>query len=539
MNRRLHLLVALSLLGAAYLASVFYIVHLRRTATNPHGPPRLVIRFAHWQLESGMREAFDLIAHRYMALHPDVRVEQFAVPGRVYRQWLSTQLAAGTVPDLVCFNSTDQSDVAQLPRNFSAITRWMDEPNPYNAGTKLAGVPWRLTFIDGGRNRATYIDQYRNYYAVGLSSHSMRIFYNKDLLREITGRDAPPADFRSWLELGQKVRAHRPGLIHVAGAHDNTIWLMPTLINQAMAKWILTGDHELRFATTGFDLFGDMIAGRWDLRSPPLQTSLRIMRAFGAEMTPGFLQLDRDSAMRAFLRGEALSLPNGTWDYPTMREAAKFQIGAFRLPLPGPDDAEYGGYALLPVSDGGAGTALPLYLARQSRHPEAAIDFLRYVTSMEGNRLFSQASHCMPSVEGVEIAPELQPFQQNNHGYIITDVQNGPQLINGPGAAYTQLFETNLHVLYAPDGGVEAYTRVIERQIREIVASDLRKQIHIQRENLRRRDTALAALSFLGPTEQTESVRQQSSQHLNELHLYLMETKLDAAAKPGVPGLSF
>ena len=94
-------------------------------------------------------------------------------------------------------------------------------------------------------------------------------------------------------------------------------------------------------------------------------------------------------------------------------------------------------------------------------------------------------------------------------------------------------------MLYAPDGGVEAYTRVIERQIREIVASDLRKQIHIQRENLRRRDTALAALSFLGPTEQTESVRQQSSQHLNELHLYLMETKLDAAAKPGVPGLSF
>lgn len=95
-------------------------------------------------------------------------------------------------------------------------------PNPYNAGTPLAGVPWRLTFIDGGRNRATYIDQYRNYYAVGLSAHSMRIFY-KDLLRAITGSDEPPKDFRSWIELGKKVRAYRPGLVHVAGAHDNTI----------------------------------------------------------------------------------------------------------------------------------------------------------------------------------------------------------------------------------------------------------------------------------------------------------------------------
>jgi len=75
----------------------------------------------------------------------------------------------------------------------------------------------------------------------------MRIFYNKDLLRAITGSDTPPQDFRSWLELGKKVRAYRPGLVHVAGARDNTIWLMPTLVNQPMASWILTGDHELRY----------------------------------------------------------------------------------------------------------------------------------------------------------------------------------------------------------------------------------------------------------------------------------------------------
>jgi ABC-type glycerol-3-phosphate transport system substrate-binding protein len=263
-----------------------------------------------------------------------------------------------------------------------------------------------------------------------------------------------------------------------------------------------------------------------------MQTALRIMQAFGGEMTPGFLQLDRDSAMRAFMRGEAFSLPNGTWDYPTMRTMAKFEIGAFRLPLPTADDPEFGGYALLPVSDGGLGTAMPFYLTRQSRHPEVAIDFLRFVTGMAGNRLFSQASHWMPSVEGVEIEPELQPFKQNNNGYVVTDVQNGPMLINGPGAAYTHLFETNLHVLYAPNGGVEAYTRAIEGSLRATVASDLRKQIHIQRENLRRRDSSLAALQFLGPAEQDESAHQQSSQHLVELHAYLLAETLDHAAQP-------
>ncbi|MEO6875819.1 MAG: extracellular solute-binding protein [Opitutaceae bacterium] len=529
MSRRPALIAALGLLGATYAASLFHVFHRGQSATGHE--PKVVIRFAHWQLESGMREAFDLMARRYMALHPEVRVEQFAVPGNVYRQWLSTQLAAGTIPDLVCFNSTDQSDIATLPRNFQPITHWVDEPNPYNAGTALAGVPWRATFIDGGRNRATYIDQYRNYYAVGLSSHSMRIFYNRDLLRAITGRDEPPHDFRSWLELGKKVRAYRTGLNYVAGAHDNTIWLMPLLVNQALSGWLLQNDHELRFATTCFDLFGDSLEGQWDLRSPPMQTALRLMRAFGGEMTPGFLQLDRDSAMRAFLRGEAFSLPNGTWDYPTMRTQAKFNIGAFRLPLPAPDDPDYGGYTLHPMSDGGISTAMPFYLTRQSQHPEVAIDFLRYLTSMKGNREFSQASHWMPSVEGVEIEPELQPFRQNNRGYMVTDGQNAPMLMNGPGASYTQLFETNLHVLYAPNGGVEAYTRAVEGQFRHAIETDLRRQIHVQHENLRRRDSALAALQFLGPAEQAESAHQQSSQNLNEIQIYLIEGKL-AAAKP-------
>src|SRR5205085_9158735 len=158
-------------------------------------------------------------------------------------------------------------------------------------GTPLEHVPWRLTFIDGGKNRSTYIDQYRNYYAVGLSTHSMRIFYNKDLLREITGQDEPPQDFRSWLELGKKVRAHRPGLIHLAGARDNAIWLMPTLINQSMGRWLLAHDRELRFSTTGFDVFEDMDPREWNLRAGPLLIGLKMMKAFGGEMSSGFLQL--------------------------------------------------------------------------------------------------------------------------------------------------------------------------------------------------------------------------------------------------------
>ena len=525
--KRPKLLLALGLLALCYALSLLHVFNPFRGAGKENAP-RVTIRFGHWQLETGLREAFDVVARRYMELHPDVRVEQLAVPGAVYRQWLSTQLAGGTVPDLVSFDSTDLSLVAQIPRHFEVITRWLEEPNPYNTGTPLEGVPWRETFIDRGRNRATYLDQFRNYFAVGLSSHTMRMFYNRDLMKEITGREDPPRNFREWLELGQKVRAHRPGLTHVAGARDFLVWLMPSLVNQSLSRWLGRSDYGLRFATTTFDFFGDHLAGRWDLRTPAMQQALQIARAFGGEMPSGFLQIDRNSALQSFLRGEALCVPSGTWDYPTMRATATFAIGGYRLPLPSPDDPVYGGLALLPVSDGSVSTALPFYLTRQSMHKAEAVDFLRFLTGMEGNRLFSQASHWMPSVEGVPIAPEMEPFKQVTGSYIATDAQNGPILMVGPGADYARLFETHFHVLYAPDGGVEAYTRAIEHHVSDAVRSDLQRQLSMSRANLRQRDTALGSQWFLGPAEQADVLRQTSGQHLVEVQAALLAQRLEA-----------
>ena len=60
----------------------------------------------------GEKEALDEMARRYMRLHPEVRVEQYAVPGNVYRQWVRTQLAGDDVPDLIAVNALDQAQVA-------------------------------------------------------------------------------------------------------------------------------------------------------------------------------------------------------------------------------------------------------------------------------------------------------------------------------------------------------------------------------------------------------------------------------------------
>ena len=108
---------------------------------------KITIRFAHWQLESGLRDAYDRLAAGYMRLHPEVRVEQLPIPETVFPNWMHTQLIGGTAPDLIEIGQGDSNEI--LATYFEPLTADLDRPNPYNQDNDLARTPWRDTFIDG------------------------------------------------------------------------------------------------------------------------------------------------------------------------------------------------------------------------------------------------------------------------------------------------------------------------------------------------------------------------------------------------------
>ena len=90
----IYLAVALLIMGFSYSGWQAF-VHSSDESANSDVE---VIRLAHWQLEPGVREAIDEIAADYMKLHPDVKVEQLPIPGKVWKQWLRTQLVGGALP---------------------------------------------------------------------------------------------------------------------------------------------------------------------------------------------------------------------------------------------------------------------------------------------------------------------------------------------------------------------------------------------------------------------------------------------------------
>lgn len=471
----------LNSLGLGLLAVCFVLAGWRvwQRTQRELAEDRIVIRFAHAQLEPGLREAFDTIAREYMERNPGVVVEQIAIPRRAWASWMETQLIGGTAPDLIQLVNNDPNPIL---RHFRPIDEWVDEPNPYNAGTDLEGVPWKDTFIAPLTAPPTYWPFFLGYYSVPTTLFTIRMYYNRDLLREVAGDEAVPETYEEFLELCRRVEARaaatgRP-LYAVAGARpvppfDALFHRLMTSQTQRLAERV---DATYSLGGGGGDL-GDVRAhsrdayfrGVWDLRSPEIQAGFELVREVGQFFQPGFLQLERDAAVFYFLQRRALMMPSGSWDYTSLQQQADFEIGVFPVPVPSPEHPEYGANMYGPPSEANTSMRGAFALTKQSPHAAQAIDFLRFLTSQEAHQRFADISGWLPAVRGVRPREEIRDFYPIMEGY-------PPGFAFNTGVETTRLWETHAYLLFAGEDGVERLTRALEPLMDAAVVRDELKE---------------------------------------------------------------
>lgn len=522
-TRRRGLKLALAIGLVAYGAALLLV--LTRPGAALSGDRRVTIRFTHWQIEAGPREAFDALVKRYEELNPHVRVEQAAVPGNVYNQWLRTQLIGGTASDIIEFGRHMQGMNDVPPRFFAPISTYVEQPNPYNRGTPLEGVPWRDTFKDGLNTPDTYIENLSNYYAVTQCMLSMRLFYNPRLLREISGRAEPPADYLAFLDLNRKVVAHNaaggPHLSLLAGSQFNGYILMSPLLSRAGLAVTFGMDRFRDHGPLALDAGLEFLRGTWNYDRPELREGFDMIREVALTMRPGFQQLERDAAVQEFLRGRALMIVTGTWDATSLRRLAPFEVGVADFPWPTRADGERGRYLFSPLTEGGGTTSMALYLNKASKHPAEAIDFLRFITSIEGNTIFSRTSGWLPSVRDVPVPEYAKVYLPHFEGF-----WGRTEFIRGFGAETRDLWDRQSYRLISPQGSVEDFLAAFEPRF----PAALRRDLETNQRNVilsLRRDlpslTALTALERLaGPDADRAAGRasRESSQNLVEAKLY-------------------
>ena len=410
---------ALLVIFAVFLWSAWVIATYRAQQTPPGS---VVIRLGHWQLEASVREGIDEMAREYQKTHPNVVVVQDAIPEGTYGQWVSTQLMGGTAPDIMQVGAMlpDNIWLSYYNRYFAPLSRYVNTPNPHNAGTDIADLPLRQTFKDG--MKTAYVTEMQEYMSVPLSQFGVRIFYNKDLLRAITGSDVAPLDYRQFLATCEKIRnttnpASGQAYIPIAGSayhfgHWDSMMFSPVTYGAF---------RRADFNRDGFvgndETFVAFKTGLLDFTYPSYACWLKMLREVTDYFQVGYTGLGRDEAVFLFAQQRAVFMTTGTWDARSLQEQAEgqFEVGIMDFPIPSRDDPVYGDVVEGRIYES-PGAGFRFGISRDSKHFDVALDFLLFLASQKGNEKLNATIGWIPAIVGTELDPLLRAFEPHLEG---------------------------------------------------------------------------------------------------------------------------
>lgn len=394
-------------------------IYLRRSEESPPGV--IVLRIGHWQLEPGVRDGLSELAREYEALHPNVRVLQEAIPEATYGQWVSTQLIGSTAPDILQIGNGLPYPVwlSYLSRYFTPLTSAVVRPNPYAAGTSLADVPLRDTYLDGMRN--SYYEELQEYMTVPLSQFAVRIFYNRDLLKRLTGLNELPTEYRAFLsvceQIAKQTNERGESYISIAGSRYNFGMWEGMLFDLPTFSAYRRADANRDGYVGSDEMFAAVSDGRINFTFDGFRAKFQMMREVTRYFPTGYTGLSRDEAVFLFAQQRALIMTTGTWDARGLVEQTNntFQIGVADFPLPARDDPAYGRWVEGPAYERPS-AQFSFGVTRSSQHPEAATDFLLFLASRQRNEQLNRIIGWIPAIRGAAIDPFLQAFQPHLEG---------------------------------------------------------------------------------------------------------------------------
>ncbi len=412
-----------NIIAGLFLVIAFFVSmsQIRETQKEVFDESKINLRISHWQLELGYREALDEIIKEYEKLHPKVRIFQVAVSERFYGQVLNTHLVGGTAPDLMEMGMT--TVVAQdqyLARFFEPMSTHIAQPNPYNKGTDLEKVPWRDTFFDG--LLGFYRPVLQDYFGVGTSLFTIRIFYNKDLFQEVLGHDRPPKTFGEMLQYCKAIReyAKKTGrdLVPIAGSSYNSPFFFQRYQTSFLSNYEDLLDTNLDGGISGLELYQGLKKGSVKWEDPINKNCFSLIRELSQFFQNGFMAVGREQAAFLFVQGNAAMITSGSWDAESLfrQSKSKSGVGIFDFPIPGPKEL-YGQYVRGKVTEAGTGTASGYGICRYGKNKDVAIDFLRFLTSRKYNQQFNQAINWIPAVIGANPKEKLRAFSPDPIGF--------------------------------------------------------------------------------------------------------------------------
>ncbi|MCR5607420.1 MAG: sugar ABC transporter substrate-binding protein [Treponema sp.] len=336
-------MAALAMCGAAVLTGCGN----KETAKKDEGP--VTLKWALWDWDA--TAYYKPLIEAYNSTHPDVKIEPLDLGSSDYQTMLSIQLTGGD-------DSIDVVTVKDIP-GYNTLQKAGQLVN-LNDYIKEKGID---TSLYGGTTEQITVNG--NLYALPFRSDFWVVFYNKDLFDK-AGVPYPTNDmtFSEYDALARKMTSGS-GAEKVYGAHYHT-WR-----SAVQLFGVLDGKHSI-------------VDGKYDFLKPYYETILNQQKD-GIVQSYAQLKTTSTHYSGVFYNNSVAMLNMGSWFIGTLiqkvaaGEALCKNWGMVKYPHP---DGVAAGTTL--------GTITSLGVSSASKHKEAALDFVRFVTSAEGAEVIAK-----------------------------------------------------------------------------------------------------------------------------------------------------
>jgi multiple sugar transport system substrate-binding protein len=376
-RRTANLAVVLGLLG-------LFLAHSMGCRDSQVDDDRTRVVFWHSFVSSTIPALEELVA-RFEEEHPHIRLHAQYVPGGdALIQRLMNAVRSNTAPDIAWIHSNYLEPLV----NADAVYPMAHFTNGPNGLTQEELDDFYPALIQYASYRGTL-------YSIPMEATNLGIVYNRDLFREVgLDPDRPPQTWEELIEYSQRLYRDQAG----RGRPDRVGFLVPIspatgpegpwmvwqwmpfiwqaggdLIDEEQSRVLFAEEEGVRALTLWKDLY-----------------EMQNLRNFTTEHQSAFI-----SKQGAMMLDGPWSIPN----YPRLLRDIDWAIA----PLPAG-----------PVKQATVVGGEYLAIFRQSQHPDAAWEFLRWMAQPEVQAFWSEKSGYLPTRASVRDVPEYQHYLESN-----------------------------------------------------------------------------------------------------------------------------
>ena len=358
---------------------------------------------------SSFGPAWDRLVAKFEKDNPKIKVKTVVLPLKKFGQTISTQLAAGTAPELV-FNQA-----AYKPYMIHHLEGDLKKPNPYVSGNKAWIDLFKPKFY--GLTNSSSIDAQGHVDYAPFNLFAAGVFYNKDAFAK-AGVQAPVKTFADLMTACDKLTASGYTPFGLDNSNKSVGWTIRVIANMLLSKYYdeinvfdAAGKPGSNPQVTEKDWTKAILTEQITPKTPEATESLKLLKQFfDACATKNWSGITGNSGamtnIKDFASGKAAmawgtdyapaALSDVTFDYASMPFPT---ITKDSTPLSSNFAAQYGV---------GTGTNYMIPAPIKGDKLKAAIKFLQWMSVGKNIQQWLEDTGAIPAVVGADAPPNTE-----------------------------------------------------------------------------------------------------------------------------------